>query len=259
MEAYKLSDGRSVKLGKKPAKIDARTLQFDVYLAPDINPTPLAVNWYKGVTSFGMMANDTLGDCTIASKGHDLQVASLNSKGEITLTEAQAIQYYSLWDGYVPGDPSTDQGGVIIDVLNDWRQQKLINHSLLGYSALTPTNQESVCKAVELFGVVDVGLQLPLSAQAQTGGVWDVASGPNGEAGSWGGHNVTMGAYNETGPIFITWGALQQATWAFLSSYSDELYALLIGEWMGGGPVGSDAPSGFNLAQLMQDLTAVTG
>jgi hypothetical protein len=248
-----------MKLGKQPAKKDDRTLKFEKYLGAAIPAPPTVVDWYKGVTSFGMMENDTLGDCTIASKGHDLQVASLNSTGEITLTDAQAIDYYSLWCDYVPGDPSTDNGGVILDVLNDWRAQKLINHRLLAYAALTPTDQVSVSKAVELFGVVDVGLQLPISAQEQVGGVWDVASGANGQPGSWGGHDVTMGAYNAIGPIFITWGALQQATWAFLSAYSDELYALLIGMWMGGGPPGSFAPSGFDLKQLQADLNAVTG
>jgi hypothetical protein len=248
---------RYIKLGKKPAKHDDRTLQFRDYLTRKDAPPP-AVNYYKGGVSFGMMVNDTLGDCTIASKGHDLQVASLNSTGEITLTDAQAVKYYSDWCGYVDGDPTTDNGGVVIDVLNGWRSQKLINHRLLAYAALTPTHQASIQTAVELFGVVDVGLQLPISAQNQVGGVWDVDTSANGAPGSWGGHDVTMGAYNAIGPIFITWGALQQATWAFLSTYSDELYALLIGMWMGGGPPGSFAPSGFDLKQLQADLAVVT-
>lgn len=258
---YVHTDGRILRLGKGDARVDSRNLQFHNYLMKDIAPAPLILNWYGSVTSWGMLANDTLGNCTIASKFHDAQVAALNSTGSdsgdsCTFTDADAIKYYSLWDGYVPGDPNTDQGGVILDVLKDWHQQRLMGHRLFAYTSLNPSDQPNIMKAIELFGITDLGLQLPLSAQSQVGTLWDVASGPGGEAGSWGGHNVTAAAYNETGPIFITWGALQQATWKFLFAYCDEIYSLILGMTLAGKPTGF---TGFSLAQLIADQALVAG
>ena len=212
------------------------------------------MNWYKGTTSWGMMANNALGCCTISSKGHDLQVASLNTTGEITMTDQQVIDYYSLWDGYVPSDPSTDQGGEILTVLQDWHRVRMIGHRLFAYTSIDPADQAHVSKAVELFGVTDLGLQLPISAQSQVGKLWDVDTGSDGQPGSWGGHDVTCGAYNEIGPIFITWGALQQATWRFLATYSDELYSLILGMTLANKPTGF---TGFSLAQLIADQASV--
>jgi hypothetical protein len=257
-------DGRVLRTGKHPARFDPKTPLFKRYLAEGIAPAPAEMNWYKSVTSWTMMGNDTLGDCTIASKGHDLQVASLNAPpsawpdGMITLTEAQAIEYYSQWDGYVPGDPSTDNGGEILTVLQDWHAQRLIGHRLLAYASIAPDDQENISKAIELFGITDVGLQLPITAQSQIGGTWDIVGDPNTDPnsapGSWGGHDVTAAAYNATGLIFITWGALQAATWRWVKAYCDELYALILGMTFASQPTGF---TGFSLDQLLADMPLV--
>lgn len=255
-------DGRILRVGKHPARYDPATPIFNKYVDRAIAPAPPSLNWYGTTTRWGMMGNDQLGDCTIASKGHDLQVASLNAPGwtggMITLTTAEAIQYYSLWDGYVPGDPNTDNGGDILNVLQCWRRVRLIGHRLLAYASIAPDDQANISKAIELFGVTDVGVQLPITAQSQVGGTWDVvgdpSTDPNSEPGSWGGHDVTAAAYNENGLIFITWGALQAATWRFVATYCDELYALILGMTFAGHATGF---TGFSLAQLVADMPII--
>jgi hypothetical protein len=223
------------------------------------------MDWYKGTTSWGMMENDQLGCCTISSKGHDIQVCSLNTYGLATITDAQVIQYYSAWDGYVPGDPSTDNGGDILTVLQDWHAQELAGHKLLAYTSVDPTNDEHVKKAIQLFGTIDLGLQLPMTAQAQVGGVWDVVgdpnSDPNSQPGSWGGHDVNCGKYAvlSDGLMFyiITWGQVQAMTARFMTTYSDELYALLLGTWLDHAVYPGGSPSGFDWAQLKADAQLI--
>jgi len=259
---YQHIDGRTLMLGKKSARFDEKTPLLHNYLAEDIAPAPAAVDYYKGITIWSEMANDTLGCCTISSKGHGLQVASLNTGGEITMTNPRIIQYYSAWDGYVPGDPSTDNGGDILTVLQKYHAQRMIGHRLLAYASVNYTNQQHVMKAIELFSDLDIGLQLPLSAQDQVGKVWDVVGDPTRDPaslpGSWGGHDVNIGKYQQLATTLmlypITWGGVQDMTVDFLLTYCDEAYALLLGMWLDNQP---DAPSGFSRAQLIADMPSL--
>jgi hypothetical protein len=252
-------DYTSVKLGKKAPRIDARTLKMAKYLAPDISPAPPALDYSRGLASWGMMANDSLGDCTIAAIGHAFQVVTLNTTGIVTLSDADIIKYYSWFCGYVPGDPSTDQGGVELDVLNNWRKWGVGGHAMLAYAAPAPGNAEHIRKAVELFGFVYIGLGLPITAQSQVGGLWDVVGNPqtdpNSQPGSWGGHAVVVVAYDAETLTVITWGALQKMTWAFWQAYVDESYALVLGYRVGVDP----EPAGFTMSELIADLAVVTG
>jgi hypothetical protein len=83
---------------------------------------------------WGMMLNDRLGCCTISAVGHAVQTWTANALGrELTVPDSSILEYYEKWDGYNPADPATDQGGVEIDVLNDWRQQGFGGVSLDAY------------------------------------------------------------------------------------------------------------------------------
>jgi hypothetical protein len=196
-----------------------------------------------------MMLNDTLGDCTIAGVGHAIQVWTLAKGNEVTVADSTVLQYYEQWDGYNPNNPSSDQGGVELDVLNDWRQQGSADHPLLAYADPDPQDSLHVQQAIWLFGGLYIGLQLPTSAQTQD--VWDVGSGPNGEPGSWGGHCVFVPDYDADTLTCITWGQLKKMTWGFWGTYCDEAHALLSTDWK--------PQAGFDIAALQADLSTVTG
>ena len=66
------------RLGRKCVKTDSRTLRLAKYTA-DLPTPPASSDWTKGITQWGMMLNDTLGDCTIAGLGHALQVWTVNA------------------------------------------------------------------------------------------------------------------------------------------------------------------------------------
>jgi hypothetical protein len=242
------------RLGRKAIKTDTRTLRLARYLMPALPAPPAQRDWTQGVTDWGMMLNDTLGDCTIAGCGHAVQVWTLNTANEMTVGDDSILAAYEQWDGYNPADPSTDQGGVELDVLTDWRNANFAGHALTGFAAANVLNLTEIQQAIDLFGGVYIGVELPLTAQEQS--EWDVVpedgSGASA-AGSWGGHCVYVPAYDQTTFTCISWGAPLTMTIAFWQTYVDEAYALFSPDWMGTGT----APSGFDQAQLAADLAAI--
>jgi hypothetical protein len=134
-------DNSTMKLGKRPQRHDVRTLKLARYLtgagqAQPLQP-PASVDYTHGMQDWGMMLNDRLGCCTISAVGHAVQTWTANALGrELTVPDSSILEYYEKWDGYNPADPATDQGGVEIDVLNDWRQQGFGGVSLDAYVAI---------------------------------------------------------------------------------------------------------------------------
>lgn len=241
------------KLGRKAIKTDSRTLKLAKYLTPSLPPPPPSADWTKGIARWGMMLNDTLGDCTIAGCAHAIQVWTANTGNKVTISNATIEKYYEKWDGYVPGDPSTDNGGIELDVLKDWKKYGFARHKLMAFADPKPKNLTEIRQSIALFGGVYIGLALPQTAQKQK--VWDVV--PNGGAharrNSWGGHCVFVPKYDVSGFTCISWGAAQKMTVAFWNKYCDEAHTLLSPDWI----AAKGSPSGFNQAQLLADLRAI--
>lgn len=248
-----MADHSQMKLGRRAIKTDSRTLKMARYLSPTLPPAPPAKDWTRGITSWSYMLNNTLGDCTIAGIGHAIQVWSANNGAEITIPDSVILRYYETWDGYNPADPSTDQGGIEIDVLRNWQKSGFDQHKLLAFADPVYSNLDEIRQAINLFGGVYIGLNLPNTAQTQE--VWDVVpgGGPNAAAGSWGGHCVFVPAYDPSGFTCITWGAPKIMTNAFWQAYVDEAHALLSQDWIDQ----QGSPAGFDLSQLRTDLSLI--
>lgn len=239
------------KLGRKAIKWDSRRLMLTKYL-PDTLPTPPAsCDWTKGTTYWGMCLNDSLGDCTIAGCVHALQIWTLNAGTEVTVPDAVVLSYYESWDGYVNGDPSTDQGGIEADVLTNWRKHGLDGHRLLAFADVSPSNLDLVQRAIFLFGGLYIGLSVPNSIMDDVPEVWDVRANDGGIAG---GHCVYVAGYDEHGVSFISWGSVYSMTWSFWKRYVDEAHCLLSSEWMQSSGL---SPSEFDLTQLQTDLAQI--
>lgn len=246
-------DHSAMKLGRKAIKTDSRTLALGRYLKPGLRPPPPAADWTKGIPSWGAMLNDKLGDCTIAGAAHAVQVWTANTGRMVTVPDDTIRRYYEKWDGYVPGKPGTDTGGIELDVLNDWRKNGFDGNPLMAFADPKHANLVEVRQSIALFGGVYIGLSLPLTAQTQE--VWDVVPGGSAKAkpNSWGGHCVFVPKYDRTGFTCITWGKLQTMTVAFWNKYCDEAHTLLNKDWL----AAKGAPSGFDQAQLLTDLKAI--
>ena len=248
-----MADHSKMKLGRKAIKTDSRTLKLGDYLTPDLPPPPPSADWTRGIAAWGMMLNNTLGDCTIAACGHAVQVWTANTGSEVTLPNATIETYYEKWDGYIPGDPATDNGGIELDVLNDWKKQGFADHKLMAFADPRFANLTEVRQSIALFGGVYIGLAMPITAQTQD--VWDVVvnGGYNAQPGSWGGHAVFVPRYDQNGFTCITWGQTKIMTVAFWNQYCDEAHTLLSADWLSA----NGSPGGFDQAQLLADLKVI--
>jgi hypothetical protein len=144
---------------------------------------------------------------------------------------------------------------VLLDVLKYWRNTGIAGHKILAFAAPEPGNKDHIRAALDLFGGLYVGLDLPISAQNQM--VWSVPPyGPRGPGapGSWGGHCVVLEAYDSQGLTVISWGQKKRMTWGFFMVYCDESFAVLSQDWV---KPGFRSPEGFALAQLQADLQAI--
>lgn len=257
---------QSMRLGKSDARIDSRTLQLGKYVRLGALPAPpKSINWTTKLTNLGMMENDVLGDCTCAGAGHLIQTWTANSGVQFVPPDSAILDAYEAVGGYVPGNPSTDNGAVEIDVLNYWRQTGIAGHKILAYASVNIQNEIEIQQAIALFGGVYIGLSMPLAWQSSQN--WDVNKGilgwfkrrsGNWVPGSWGGHAVILVGYDTASDKYtvITWGSTAYTiTGAALKIYCDEMYTPLSQDWVNARGVD---PAGLNLAQLQADLAQIT-
>lgn len=229
----------NLKLGKKLGVVqDPRTFKLKTLLTGTVK-TPKTFHIGHSLVNFPMFANDQYGDCTCAAQGHRIILQEFNaSQKELKVTADQVLSVYSSVTGFRKDDPSTDNGAYCLDVLNYMRRVGLgaendyTRHTIYAYAQVDHNDHAEVKVASYVFGGVYVGAGLPVSAQNQVGDVWDVVSGSDGEFGSWGGHCMHTVGWDEKGPIFVTWGELQHATWAWWDKYVDESYAVLSEDWI---------------------------
>src|SRR5579872_7260407 len=256
-----------MKLGKAPARIDKRTLKLKKYIKA-VSPPPTQAGYITEVASWPMMLNDSLGDCTCACAGHQIEQWTTYAGKPYTPSDQDILTAYEAVGQYVPGDPTTDNGAVVLDVLNYWRQTGIGGHKIIAYASVDLNNLDEVKQTVALFGSCYIGVGLPLTAQNPVQGVngnpcWSTpAGGPVGDGApwSWGAHAIPIVGYGvdnkgNAGTELITWGSIYDMTWGFLRLYCDEAYAILTQDWI---EADGKSPSGFDLAQLQADLATVT-
>ena len=252
------------KLGRLPKRNIPHLKPLRRYLRVEVAkvlpPVPAACDRSGLVTNWGDLLNDTLGDCTIAAVGHAVQLWTTVAGKQRLMTDAEAQAAYELF-GYVPGNPATDNGAVVADVLTRWSGPGFTiagaPDALSGFCAIDPADQAEVRQGVAWLGVVDSGVELPLAAQQMD--VWDI---PVGQAltgdwapGSWGGHDVPIVGYSPTGLTGITWGYAKTITWRFWLAYFIEAYGLLSRDFVTGA--GSAAAVDWDTLEAdMADLKA---
>ena len=247
----------TLRLGKKPATKDTRDLLFARYRTTALTPAPVGYDHTALVkTTWGMLANDRLGDCAIAGPGHETMLLNAAAGKQIAFSDQNIISAYSAITGYDPADPATDQGSNVRDVLNYRVSTGLTDgygqtHKIGAYVALTPGDWNQLLEALYVFECVGIGIQFPGSAMDQFNAnkPWDLPI-----SAIEGGHYVPVVAYPSAGVVeVITWGSKQLMTEAFYSATADEAWAFVSEEDLTGGKT----LEGFDLAALQADLAAL--
>jgi hypothetical protein len=228
------------RTGKLAPRNDPRTLRLAAFIAVAALPTPPAALTYENkVSPWPMYGNDKWGDCTCAAAGHMIELwAKLEGKTANPALRTIESAYHHL----SPQDQGkTGFGG----------------HRLFAFAALDLRSIDHVKLGVSMFGGVYLGVNLPISAQSQTGPgrVWDVPVGGlhgDGAPGSWGGHAINVVGYDSSGLDVITWGRPQRMSWSFWNAYADEAWAPLSEDWANAPKV-----SGIDFAALQAALHAI--
>lgn len=245
-----------LKLGLLPRKVDQRTLTGADYIDPKMAVPPASVDYTQGITDWGMFLNDKIGCCTCSAAPHMRKIWSKLVTGtEVSDVDADVLKAYEDVTGYDPATGQNDNGANEIDVLNYWRKTGIGGEKILAFVALPVTRHLFIQIATWILAGIYIGVSMPLSAQAQVGGLWDVTdpTSPDAAAGSWGGHAVPICGYSPEGLTVITWGQEQKMTWRWFDAYCMEAYAAIPSEYEAFALKAS--PQGFNLAQIVEDVT----
>lgn len=263
------------KYGRKPLDRSKVGLILEKYLDPR---TPLStaglppVSWTSDVdrssevSSYPMYLNDQLGDCTIAGLGHLFGALSVyGGSSEVLFADSEIQTVYSRVGGYVPGQPSTDQGCECIDVLNDnaangitdtaGTLHKIEAHAMLGNAA----DEMLVAQCLDVFGSLYVGfnVQQQIENEFSAGQVWTWTPGQP----TIGGHCVVLQRRYATGPgihgvlEYVTWGARQRADFGWQAGAVEEAHVVVTSEWI---QKNGTSVAGLDLQQMLADMQDVT-
>lgn len=244
------------KLGWKPSDPSKRRLLFrDVMDVAAVLEVPSNVDFLNNIRDWDMALNDQLSCCTASAFDHLFRSLSRYAQGiEDQFTDADIIAFYSGSTGYNPNDPSTDQGGVMTDVLAYARKVGMAGHKIDGYAKVDVNDPAQVKTALYLAGALYVGMDFPDSAMHQfdVGQPWDVVR----HASSLGGHCIHVGAIDAQGNWFGTsWGRVVKLTPAFVETYVQEVEAPLSNEWIKNNRSGA----GIDVITLNSHLQQLTG
>lgn len=253
-----------MKLGRKPAVHNRRTMMGALIMAKSLDalgtPPEVSNDYVAAVDKatggdWGMMGNDTLGDCTFADGAHQIMLHTANCGRIFIPHETDVIGAYALATGYDPSQPSTDQGAVEVEVCDFMKDHGISGHKSSGWANVEPTNLDHIKWAVQLFGACRLGVNLPQSAMNDTaaGSPWGTGHG-GAYADILGGHDVPIVKYDKDLFYIVTWGKLQAVTPAFLNEYCDEAHAEVYEDWVNDTGV---APSGFRLDALLANLSLI--
>ena len=244
---------QQLRFGKKPPIRDYRTFLLQNYLRDDV-PTPLdsfdsteRVYSNLGMPNpgylFPMLANDEIGDCTIAAMAHgDTVWSGLVSNLSIYPVELVKKIYFHLTGG-------DDTGLAMLHVLDYFRKNKVMGEKIFAYMGINPHNRIHTKQAMMLFGGLFVGFQVQEKCMEdfRIGRPW--TPGPLMNAG----HAVFVTGYDKNEVKLLTWGNTHRATWEWWDWCVDEAYVIL--------PPEAILPAflpGFNFDKLKEDLVSVS-
>jgi hypothetical protein len=244
-----------MKLGRLPKREDPRTLKLEKYLAPKDYPiVPNGFWWSKWCPqNLGMMKNDKLGDCVCAGVGHAIQSYTGNSFGRdhaVTVSDDSVVKMYQRVGGYVPGNPSTDNGCYMIDGAKDFVKTGLEGHKARAFVEVA-RDPDLMRVAGWLFSGLYMGAWI--FSNIWGADVWDA---PSASDTFDGGHCIFGTDVDVDGMSVVTWGKHQRVSWRWATSPKvlDEAYVFVTDDQL--TKLGQSVP-GFDVDQMLADLALV--
>lgn len=231
-----------LRLGKRPPRIDKRTLRLrdiiKVELLPPI-PDSFDVDQVLRVSpDLQMFANDQWGNCVIASRAnHTLRFEDFEQRpATITITDQEVLDEY--WKEQQFGckllqwlNPHPDRGLVYLDSLKAWRNSGWVvggkTYNIFAFGAIDWLNHSELKACMYLLGGAQMGIKVPQSAldQFNAGQTWELV---NRLSPIKGGHAIYLrGINSDLEPYCLSWAKIQPMTWEFLDYYGDECFGIV--------------------------------
>lgn len=252
-----------MKFGRKPAVHTARTMRLGLFMNAALNnlgaPPSVSNDYVAAVDAvtggdWGMDGNDTVGDCTLADCAHQVMLHTANTGSIVIPTAQDCLSAYSAWAGYVPSDPSTDQGADETSICKHMMDDGMCGVRTSATAMISPSHMDFIRWAVQLFGACRLGIVVGQDSVQQA-----IAKQPWTQftANAEGGHDVPVVKYDAQYAYCVTWGALQPISWQLMANpdFLQEVHVELFPAWV--NQATGLAPSGFDMAALMEDLQAI--
>lgn len=240
----------SLKLGKQPKKKDPRNLKFAKYLGA-LPPIPTIIDHSEGITNWGMLGNDKIGDCAVVGPAHMI-MAWTKRNNEYTPTMDEIIKAYSDISGYDSKTGANDNGCNMLDVLKYWKNVGIGGHKIGAFAEVDIKDKQQILAALYLFHGIDAGYQMPASSMNQFSKNKPFIIVRNSPLE--GGHCMPIKKADSKYMYPVTWGKMVQANYAWIAKYMDEAYVVISEDYITGGKT----LEGFDLATLTADLNLVS-
>lgn len=247
------------KLGKKAARPGAVKFKLVDFINKADFPTLPKIFGHENLLpqkAWGMLGNDSYGDCVWAGAAHEHRMWNLECGKDVLFTDKSVLSDYSAVTGFDPKKPNTDQGtdmkeAAAYRLKTGIVDAKGIRHKVGAYISITPGDLHEHYIAMYLFGAVGIGIKFPGSAMRQfnQNKTWSVVRGAHID----GGHYVPLVA-KRSYMSCVTWGQTQSMTVGFFEKYNDESLVYLTQESLLDGK----SPEKFDYAKLNEYLSKLT-
>ena len=239
----------TLKLGRRPAQIPAGLRDLTYYAAGPLPKAPASVA-VPAVADWGMLGNDSEGDCGPAGLQHGFMSAAADTGERETFPDAdQVVSYYLDYTG------GQDDGVVLSDYLAYVRQKGFYGRTVSAYAPVTVNDVPTLQFAIDAWDFAYVGITVTQAMMDAVEGddpwTWTAedVTGP-----SIGGHCIILAGYDSSWLYGITWGSAIRIAYPAWHQMGDEAWAILTGELV----AAKDDGHGLNLTALQADLTRLT-
>lgn len=216
----------SLKFGRLPGQVPVGLRDLTYYAAGPL-PKPPASVAVPAVAAWGMLGNDTYGDCGVAGLEHGFETAAADTAQPETFpSDQQCVEYYLTYTG------GQDSGVVLSQFLAYVRQDGYYGHSVQAYAPVAVHDIPTLQFAVDAYDFAYTGINVTQAMMNAVQGnpPWPAWTLQDTQGDVIGGHCVPIVAYDDQFLTVVTWGQAQQITYPAWHAMSDEAWAVLVGE-----------------------------
>lgn len=228
-------------------------LRLSDYLAGGTLDAAPPARSFIGDADYQWWLNNKESCCTVAALYHRRQLLAGQTGDVFAGTDAEVqADYLATGDG-------TDDGRQLIDVLTRAVDVGIAGMKISGKARVDVGDPDEMRAALNLFGCVYVGGELPVALDTQ-GYTWTIPPPAqrtkDDEPDPDRGHAFLLGGYDRSGWQVVTWASGKyRATNEWVAACVDEAWVIIDDALATGARA---APNGFDLARLRADLAAIT-